>query len=299
MNSSIPATAEPPTVLSVDCQFMRSLPRRVMMLVADTGCPSWPTPSTLTTHWLPVRREVAFAVAALGVEDPGLELSLEWVPADPLGAREDGPSLGLHGELAIEEVAAFGPRAGGRDDRGLAFVDPVAHEPLQLLEAVVGGEVLRELVAHGGLPPLSALFDVDGREAGDLGCTGTRGRRDRGAALLEGRLRAEETERVDLDGDRAPGIVGERCGVLVADGGPSLDSPASLVDDDRRLGVRGGGGLGVASVECLDELIEKRLDRLLVVAPTEPEMSQPPDRPALASSTPGRLGPGRSRRSRP
>ena len=115
----------------------------------------------------------------------------------------------------------------------------------------------------------SVLLDVDGGEAGDLGCAGTRGWRDRRAALLEGRLRAEETERVDLDGDRAPGIVGERRGVLVADGGPSFDSLASLVDDDRRLRVRGGGGLGVASVECLDERIEKRLDRLLIVAPTE------------------------------
>ena len=34
VNSSIPGTAAPPRVRSVDCQLMRSLPRRVMMFVA-------------------------------------------------------------------------------------------------------------------------------------------------------------------------------------------------------------------------------------------------------------------------
>src|SRR5262249_26500594 len=134
-------------------------------------------------------REVAFAVAALGVEDPGLELPLERVPADPLRAREYGLPPGLHGELAIEEVAALGPPAGGGDDRVLALVNPVAHEPFQLLEAVVGGEVVRELVAHGSLQPLPVFLHVDGGEAGDFGSAGSRGRRDRRAALLEGGLR--------------------------------------------------------------------------------------------------------------
>ena len=73
---------------------------------------------------------------------------------------------------------------------------------------------------------------------------------------------------VDLDGDRAPGIVGERRGELVADGGAALGPLALLVDDEGRLRVGRGGGRGVARVERLDERIEKRLDRLLVVAPT-------------------------------
>ncbi len=42
-------------------------------------------------------------------------------------------------ELTIEEVAVFGPSASGEDDGVLALVDPVAHEPLQFLQAVVGG----------------------------------------------------------------------------------------------------------------------------------------------------------------
>ena len=164
------------------------------------------------------------------------------------------------------------------------------------------------LVADGGLEPLAALLDVDRGEAGDLGCAGTGGRRDRCAAHLERRLRAEETQAIDLDRDRAAGIVGERCGVLVADGGAALGPLAALVDNDRRLCVRGGGGGGVAGVERLDERIEKRLDRLLVVASTSRgspchlrrwRFVQSPDLPEPASSTPGRSGPSRSHRSPP
>src|SRR5208337_3206546 len=54
VNSSIPGTAAPPSVRLTDCQPIRSLPRRVMIFVADAGSP-FCTPSALTTHWLPSR----------------------------------------------------------------------------------------------------------------------------------------------------------------------------------------------------------------------------------------------------
>src|SRR4051812_38026060 len=59
-----------------------------------------------------IARVEPFAVAPLGVEDPGLELSLERVPADPLAAGSYRPAPGLDGKLAFEEVAALGPFAG-------------------------------------------------------------------------------------------------------------------------------------------------------------------------------------------
>ena len=92
-----------------------------------------------------------FAVTALGIKDPGFELLLQRVPTDSLGAREYGLALGLHGELTNEEVTALGPRTGGGDDRVLALVDPVAHEPFQFFETVVRSKVVRGLVAHSGL----------------------------------------------------------------------------------------------------------------------------------------------------
>ena len=140
-----------------------------------------------------VAREVPLAEAALGVEDPGLELVLHRVPADALGAGENRLALGLHGEFADQEIAVGAPLASGVDDCVLALVDPVSDQPFQLLEAVVGGQVVGVLVADGRLEPVAIVLDVDDREASDLRRPAS-GRGDGGLALLERRVGAEETQ---------------------------------------------------------------------------------------------------------
>ena len=207
-------------------------------------------------------------MAPLGVEDPGLELPPHGVPADPLGAREHGLAPGLHGELAVEEVAAVGPLAGRGDDRVLALVDPVADQPFQLLEALVGGEVVRRprrgRPTGASWPPCLTYTAVKRVISGPSPA----GRRDRRPAYLDGRLRTEEAEGFDPDGDRAPGVVGERGGVLVADRGAALDPVAVLVDDDRRLlSFKWPRGCGIARVERLGELFEKHPDGFLILWP--------------------------------
>ena len=169
VNSLIPAIAAPPRVRSTDCQLIRSLPKRVMIFVADAGMAILSHAIRLDQPAVAVARPVPFAKAALGVEDPGLELALHRVPSDPLRAAQDRLALGLHGEFADQEVAVVGPLAGGVDDCVLALVDPVADQPFQLLEAVVGAQVMGKLVADGGLKPLAVFLDVDDGEASDLG----------------------------------------------------------------------------------------------------------------------------------
>src|SRR5271157_5819829 len=197
---------------------------------------------------------------ALGIEDPRLELAIDRVPADPLRAAHHGLALGLDGELAEQEIAVVGPLAGGEDNRLLALVDPFPNQPLQLLEAVVDGQVAGRFVANGGLKPVAVFLDVNGGEAADLGCPGATARSDGGPALLEHRLQAEEPQRVDLDRDPTAWSVLERRNELVADGGTSKGALALLVDDQGPRREGRGDGRGVAGIECFREGLDQGPD---------------------------------------
>src|SRR3954468_14577024 len=88
--------------------------------VRDRGVPAvLPDALGLDHPLVAVAAPVAFAEAALRVEDPGLELAPHRVPADPLRAAQDRLAVGLHGEFAEQEVAVVGPLAGGMHDRVL------------------------------------------------------------------------------------------------------------------------------------------------------------------------------------
>src|SRR5208337_1908592 len=203
--------------------------------------------------------------APLGVEDPRLELALDRVPADPLGAAHHGLALSLDSELAEQEIAVVGPLAGGEDDGLLALVDPFPDQPIQLLEAVVDGQVAGRFVANGGLEPVAVFLDVHGGEAADLGCPGATARSDGGPALLEYRLQAEEPQRADLDRDPTAWSALERRGELVADGGTSKGALALFVDDQGPRREGRGDGRGVAGIEGLREGLDQGPDGPCVV----------------------------------
>ena len=270
-----------------------------MIFVADAGWPSCRTPSALISHRSPSRVQYPSPKPPSESKIQVLNWCFTGVPSDPLRAAEDRLALGLHGEFADQEVAVVGPLAGGVDDCVLALVDPVPDQPFQLLEAVVGAQVMGELVADGGLEPLAVFLDVDDGEASDLGHRTGPGRRDGRPPLLECRVGAEEAQGVHLDRDRAAGGFGERRGELSADGGAALGPLAVLVNDQGILCKSRRGGGGVALIECLCECRDEIGDRLFIVA----EICRPSWRPKGAfpsARIPGRPGPGKSRaRARP
>ena len=123
------------------------------------------------------------------------------------------------------------------------------------------------LVADGGLEPVAVVLDVDDGEAGDLGRArprpGVMVVRPSSSAVSGPRKRSASVSMAMV----LPGIVGERRGELVADGGAALGPLALLVDDEGVLRVRRGGGRGVARVEGLRERRDQRGDGLGVVGP--------------------------------
>src|SRR4051794_33047883 len=155
---------------AVDRLPARAVLAQTLQDVRDRGVPAILSNALGLDHPLvTVAGPVAFAEAPLGVEDPGLELAPHRIPADPLRAAQDWPAVSFHGEFADQEVAVVGPLAGGMDDGVLALVDPFPDQPFQLLQAVVGGQVVRDLVADGRLEPVAVVLHVDGGEPGYLG----------------------------------------------------------------------------------------------------------------------------------
>ena len=169
VNSLIPAIAAPPSVRSTDCQLDAILAQTGDDIRGRRRFTILPHPFRLDQPPVAVAGPVSLGKAPLRVEYPGLELALDGVPSDPLRAGEDRLALGLHGEIADQKVAVVAPLAGGVDDCVLALVDPVADQPFQLFETVVGAQVMVSLVADDGLEPLAVFLDVDDGEASVLG----------------------------------------------------------------------------------------------------------------------------------
>ena len=116
-----------------------------------------------------------------------------------------------------------------------ALVDPVTHQPFQLLEPVVGREVVGKLVADGGLKPLAVFLDVNDREMSDLRRLIGPGRRDRRLPLLERRVGPEDAQGVYLDRNGAARAGGERRGEPGADGGAGPRSARCARQSPKRL----------------------------------------------------------------
>ena len=170
MNSSIPGdrgAAEGPVdrlpahpVLAQSRDDVRG--RRVLAVLPDAFGLDHPL--------VAVAGPVALAVAPLGVEDPGLELAPAAGPSRSAACRE---STGWPWVFMVNSRTRKLPSSAHLQvvctTASWLSLTQSPDQPLQFLQAVVGGEVVGELVADGGLEPVAVVLDVDGGEAGDLG----------------------------------------------------------------------------------------------------------------------------------
>ena len=140
---------------------------------------------------------------------------------------------------------------------------PVADEPFQILQVILvrGRNV-------GGVPPEN--HDPFAVSLGvDHGVTCCRvgkpsGRFDPGDAFFQGDIRAQQAYRLDFDRHHRAQVLLEQIGVDLFDCGATLERFARLV---RVLGVRrpeGADRFDVGGVECFDEIVGRRPDRLFV-----------------------------------
>ncbi len=167
--SSMFGSTSSPTTRSRDCQVMRSFDTRVVTLVADATLPSRRVPVSLTIQRLPFRVQTPSAIAALGVENPGVDLLRRRIPANPLRAGHGGSAANLDLELAEDGAAAGVPTIRRNDDRGRTFVDPLANQPFELPELVAARVLFVVQVACAGHSPAAVLLDVDDHVAVVLG----------------------------------------------------------------------------------------------------------------------------------
>src|SRR5690606_26576540 len=113
-----------------------------------------------------VARPEAFGEPALGVEDPRPELLRSRVPADPLNARHDELASDPQFEASEEEGAVLRPVADGLNLALVVLVDPLAEQPLQVLQVLVSRLPVL-LVGHWEvadvvLKPFAVDLDVGG-----------------------------------------------------------------------------------------------------------------------------------------
>src|SRR5208282_310274 len=115
-------------------------------------------------------RPETLAMAAFRVEIPGLDLARLGVPADEHRAGRRLFTLDL-GIVGSDEVAVVvGPADIGLNLVVAAVINPVADHPLQLLEPLIGGDILgrgREFSDLGRLP-LAVLANQERAEAREL-----------------------------------------------------------------------------------------------------------------------------------
>ena len=94
-----------------------------------------------------VVRPRALAEAAVGIKGPGANPTDAGIPADDFRAAADHALLSLHRELADQVTAVGGPIARaphGNAGLARAFRGPIAHHPLQALQADVMGGLAAE-----------------------------------------------------------------------------------------------------------------------------------------------------------
>ena len=125
------------------------------------------------------RRPFTFAEAAIGIERPTAERSLDGIPADALCALRFGEAAHRKGVVAKQEIAVLAPAvADGRASLG-AFVNPIPHQPRERQQHLlrrgeriigkfaVGGyrPVIPNLIAHGDVAELGSGSAILSRDA--------------------------------------------------------------------------------------------------------------------------------------
>src|SRR5262249_29737956 len=117
----------------------------------------------------------AFTAAAIGVEDPGLDLIRLRVPGDDHEAAGGWLALDLHAVIANEIPLALPPPDGRGDLAVVGLIDPFADHPLELLEPLIGCDALHRcgVVANlGDLPGTTLPGEQRDEPIGDRGLLG-------------------------------------------------------------------------------------------------------------------------------
>src|SRR5262249_31165923 len=215
-----------------------------------------------------VPRPEALGAAAVGVVDPGLDLPGARVPADALdaGDRDLPPDLG--GERPDQCGPVLGPLAARLHLAMVALVEPIADQPLELLEVLArvgGGRALIERgLAEIVLEPTAVPLDVGHGVVGALRGRGGVGRRGGRGPLLDGGLPAEEPEGLDADRQRLARGLARACGGVPGERVAALDALAPGPDDPSFVGEQRREGRRLAGVISLRQFLDQPLQGALV-----------------------------------
>ena len=252
----------PSRVRRTDCQVKLLASMGVRMLTAVLSLPSRNTPVASSTHVAPSLIRDVVAEAAVCVVVHRNDPSPLRIPADDLAAAKRCLAVLDEREAALHEVPSAHPFE--LDPARIVFAAgrPVADQPLDVLQAILAGRGRVGGVAAIHHDPLSLAPCVDDGVARRGGLAG--GKRQPGDALFDGDVRAEKADRLDVYAHRRAGMRLEHFRVEFLDCGAAAIRLPRLV---RVLGVRrpkGPHGLGVGGVECLDEVVGRRPNRLFV-----------------------------------